>query len=218
MDGFAISYGGQQILLTTGIRKGIGREGTFRFLEEKNISFKEQNGISIETIQQKDEWKNIQQVAGSDALFGWDIIMDASAKKITLARDLDIFDQQEKIPVDSSKGLPIVHAKLNNKEVPLLLDTASTHSFLSEEWFAKKASLPETSGYLFGEGECSGPQMSATLIIGSQSFQQQFIKVLENLHKEWQSLGVQGILGINFFRNKKIGLSLLHEKLFIAKE
>ena len=217
MDGFAVQYAGNTILLATGCPVGLGKEKYFRFLEGKTSSFLNWEGVSLATLRQKSEWSNINLVAGASVLYGWDLIFDAEGKRITIGRDLFKDTENKAFPVDFNNGLLIVHAKINNQEVPLLLDTGSTHSFLSEAWFSKKTSLPEASGYLFGVGECSGPQSSEAMIIGNQSFQQHFVQIPDNLYQEWQSQGIQGILGINFFRNKKVGLSLLHQKLFIIK-
>ncbi len=126
------------------------------------------------------------------------------------------------LPLDLSRGVPVVEAGFNGQTARLVLDTGSTQTVLTQAAVARMG-LPRDPTSLYAQQAVGGGQtvegaLVHTLQLGGVTLADQRIAVLPFPLRGWGDAPPEGLLGLEALAHFELDLDLPHGRLTLYRD
>jgi hypothetical protein len=141
---------------------------------------------------------------GTDILNEFDILFDVQSGQVTFS-DLPLNTDGKSIPIGFVMGVPTASIQIQNREVAMVFDTGATFSYWQNSDLSYFPEKETRKDYFPGVGAFEVKTFQVPIIFGDLKFQLECGRLPEMLGLTLSLIGVDGILGNEFFRGIKLG-------------
>jgi hypothetical protein len=146
----------------------------------------------------------VQGLIGTDILNEFDILFDVPAGEVTFS-DLPLSNDGKSISIDFVMGVPTTNLEIQGREVAMVFDTGATFSYWQAPELDSFSEKEIRMDYFPGIGEFEVKTFHVPITLGDLEFQLECGRLPEMLGLTLSLIGVEGILGNEFFREIKLG-------------
>ena len=156
----------------------------------------------------------VQGLIGTDILNEFDILFDVPAGQMTFG-DLPLNTEGKTFPIDFVMGVPTANIQIQSRDVAMVFDTGATFSYWQAPELDSFSEKEVRKDYFPGIGEFEVKTFHVPVTLGSLEFQLECGRLPEMLGLTLSLIGVEGILGNEFFREIKLGYLPRHNQIVL---
>lgn len=200
-------------VLDTGSPHSFGNRRTLTLAEKSFDVSSNLMGLNAEALSDL-SGISVQGLIGTDILNEFDILFDVQASQVTFS-DLPLNTVGKSFPIEFVMGVPTVNIQIQSREVGMVFDTGATFSYWQApelDSFSKKETRKD---YFPGVGEFEVKTFHVPVTLGNLEFQLECGRLPEMLGLTLSLIGVEGILGNEFFREIKLGYLPRHKQIVL---
>jgi hypothetical protein len=146
----------------------------------------------------------VQGLIGTDILNEFDILFDVQAGEVTFS-DLPLNTEGKSFPIEFVMGVPTASIQIQSREVAMVFDTGAAFSYWQAPELDSFSEKEIRKDYFPGIGEFEVKTFHVPITLGDLEFQLECGRLPEMLGLTLSLIGVDGILGNEFFRELKLG-------------
>lgn len=146
----------------------------------------------------------VQGLIGTDILNEFDILFDVPEGEVTFS-DLPLNTEGKSFPIDFVMGVPTTNLEIQGRDVAVVFDTGATFSYWQDSALDSFPEKETRKDYFPGIGEFEVKTFHVPTTLGGLEFQLECGRLPEMLGLTLSLIGVDGILGNEFFREIKLG-------------
>lgn len=198
------------ILLNTGLKKSISREGSFDFVEGGYFPT-EDSEENLQLIKNASEFlgTEITVIAGNDFFEEYRTVFDYKKSKAAFSHavsDGSVFTPYadlKSIGDFCSANLYTAKFKVKNRKYQMLINSASRFSYLPKGELSEKPMKGEEEEYFIGHPfkKFTTPVREMTVKLGESKFTANFGVLPDEIESYFFKNGISGIIGSDFFSN-----------------
>ena len=147
---------------------------------------------------------SVQGLIGTDILNEFDILFDVQAGQVTFS-DLPLNTEGKSFPIDFVMGVPTANIQIQSREVAMVFDTGATFSYWQDSALESFSEKETRMDYFPGIGEFEVKTFHLPITLADLEFHLVCGRLPEMLGLTLSLIGVDGILGNEFFRELKLG-------------
>jgi len=141
---------------------------------------------------------------GTDILNEFNILFDVQSRQVTFS-DLSLNIDGKSIPIDFVMGVPTANIQIQDREVAMVFDTGATFSYWQNSDLNSFPEKETRKDYFPGLGTFEVKTFQVPINFGDIKFELECGRLPEMLGLTLSLIGVDGILGNEFFRGIKLG-------------
>ena len=157
---------------------------------------------------------SVQGLIGTDILNEFDILFDVPAGQVTFS-ELPLNTVGKSFPIDFVMGVPTASIHIQSREVAMVFDTGATFSYWQDSALESFSEKETRKDYFPGVGEFEVKTFHVSITLGDLEFQLECGRLPEMLGLTLSLIGVEGILGVEFFREIKLGYLPRHNQIVL---
>ena len=188
---------------------------TSEFLSKKYAALTNFNGINIHQFSDL-IGTPIDMIMGTSILNDYRVLFDYRNSEITFGDEkLDM--KGETIHFSKVSGIPILEVELSTRKVQCLLDSGAKLSYLEANITRHYKSLRDENDFYPGHGHFTIPCFDINTKFGQEDILVGYGNLPGVLSQLLTSIGKDGLLGFDFFKNFKLLLDLKNNLLIYQK-
>jgi hypothetical protein len=190
-------------ILDTGSPRSFGDRRTLTLAEKSFDVSSNLMGLNAEALSDL-SGISVRGLIGTDILNEFDILFDVQAGQVTFS-DLPLNTEGKSFPIEFVMGVPTTNLQIQGREVAMVFDTGATFSYWQGPELDSFSEKEIRKDYFPGVGEFEVKTFHVPVTLGNLEFHLVCGRLPEMLGLTLSLIGVEGILGNEFFREIKLG-------------
>jgi hypothetical protein len=210
-----VETGNDRILIDSGAPLSLGQDSSIILGSRRFPLSKEYMGLEIEYFSNLIGTR-FSVLMGADILNTIDYIIDLENGLFVFSNNSMVF-QGAVLRSNYFKGIPIINAKTDRRDIKLFFDTGAKISYLKSDIAPDYPVVGQDIDFYPGIGEFQVDTYEVPLFLGEHSFPQKMGILPEMLEMSIDAAGVDGILGTSIFDMFKVCFSASRKQIIIKR-